>query len=841
MHMRTLAAAAALLPTILSAQTITRASAPAIGRTLTLEYTSTAGNSYSMLFSGLPLGALTIPGIGGTLFLPLGSLLVGYTRLVPASGTDAFGLPVPNSAALLGQSFAIQGLDVSPAFVLTFSTNAVELSVNSGVATITLAEGTNTATTTGDLGLASVQSSTVGAPVAMAVAKGAVQPVTHYGKLGFVQIATATGTTSSVEHAELDVDRADVVTRDMRDPASLHYQLPNGFDLYVLRDLAKPKEFFLMSLSRVTGAAVELSGSRTVDTSATAVPTTNYQPQFAFTDDGTTAIAVQGDTNNNPVGNVGVPDRIVLIKTDPSKTWANGKNVLDVSPPAGPNALHTQYNGTLRICNGWGFLEGEEPSGATGAAALWGGPIDGSAQWQRITVPNNGTGNAYYWSYSYWRSSPDGKLNVFPSGGTAASSTTDMDVMAITNISPTTTPVVLNLTKFATPTQIASWGTASLGTTGNAANSTPSLRGALSPDAKRFAFLTGAGTAAVPHQIAVVRTDGSDAGAVTFFTAGQFDAQIAQFAELWWASPTRLLFAGGGAPISGTVPPTWDLYAYDVGPNTITPVTKTTTGSKIPPFTQGGDTGNLVIRASMVSQNGIFYYFMRQRASTSTTVPSNIIGVNLLSLSVFDVTGSEFSSGTAPSLRPLFPNSWYGQLMRRAPNLEVWFVSAKDTGSATTFSDDELWRWNPEAGAPPTQVTAFNGTGASTSLVRQINDLRFRPDWQKVAFSVGIGTAATNPEDLYVLNTSGGTPTKITRTPSAGGQGIRRGSVAFTPTPLEGIVWSMGTNSRTLPTLGCAAWWCDLSGSSAPLLLTALPSATAAKHTLILNVSPINP
>lgn len=821
------------------AQTIARIRAPAIGRNMSIDYVSTAGNVYSMLLGTVPFTPFTIPGIGGVLQLPLATLVVGYTRAVGASGFDSVPVPVPNSPSLLGRPLGLQAIDFAPPSTLTFSTNAVELSFSDGIGTVVLAMGASTATTTGNLALQAVQNASAGAPVAQGVAAGVGQTIYHFGHDGFVQVAQIQ-TTSGIEMAELDIDNKLRVARSVHDNTMQFLSLPNGFDLYVMRDGARPKEFFLMVVDRTTGLATELTGSRTVDTSATVTPASNYQAQFALTADGSVAVAIKADTNNNPVNNQGVPDRVVLVKTDPTQLWSNGLNVIDVSPLPGPDALHTQYNGTVRICNGVGFVEGEEPSGISGEAALWGGPIDGSARWQRIPVPNTGTGNRFYWSYSLWRTSPDGRTDVFLNGGTAANIDTDMDVMAMRNISTSATPVVTNITRFSTPTQLARWGTASVGTTGNASNNQASLRAALAPDGARVAFVIGAGTVASPQQIAIVRTDGSDAGNVQSFTTNQFDAQIVQFAELWWSGNGRLLFAAGGAPITGTVPPTWDLYAYDLGSGVITPVTKTTTGSLVPPFTQGGSTGSLVIRASFMSRNGLFYYFSRHFASAGTPLTCDLVGVHLATLQVFDVTGNEFNNGSLPSLRQVFPNSFYGVLPRRAPSGEIYFVSPKDTGSAALFADEEVWKVDVELGLPAVQLTAFNGTGPTLDSIRRIGEFRLRQDGVMLAFTQGVGTAAATPEDVFVMPTAGGPVVKVSRSPTSGGQGVRRGSLHFTPTPFPGIVWSQGTNSRSTPTLGLVAYWNSLRGTTTPLPLAALPAATPS-NLLILGAGIINP
>lgn len=813
-----LALACAVSSPILAQNAITRTSAAAVGKPLSIEYSATAGNLYAMFLSGGPFAPLPTP--WGTLHLNPLSLTYLYANAVPGSGVDTVSFGVPANPFLIGVCLGFQGFNAN---LNALSTNYVELCISAGIGTITIVEGPSFTTTTGSLDVETVTNATAGAPVTQGLGNVAVQAITHYGPQGFRQLVSAGSSTA--EQADIEIDRLNTVCQDVRNPGTVHMSLPNGFDLYVMRDVANPKSFFLASLNRATGVMTKLTNSTVTDIGTSATPTSMFRPQFAFSPDGGTAICVVHDSTNTPVNNVGPPDRLLVVKTDPGQTFSNGFNVFDASPVAGPDAIHTTYNGSLRIgFQGFGLVEGEEPSGITGAAAMWSGPTDGSAQWTRVTVPNTGTGGAFYWSYSVWRQDTSRTVDVFLNGGSSASSTSNMDVMAITNLglSPA---VVTNITAFPVPTQVQTFGNSTLGTT--------NIRAALSPDGSRVAITLGANTTAAPGGVAIVRTSGADAGNVTAFTAGQFDATVVGFWEVWWLTNNTLLFTAGSTSTAT------DYYLYDLGLTTITNLTRTTNGSFVAPFCQGGThTGTIAVRGSLLSENGSFYYFARGYTSTTLGLNTDWKGINTTTNALFDVTGNEFSGGTAPSLRPISTTMYTWFPRRHDVTNELFFACGTNSGVSATYQDDQVFRFNPETGGVATQVTANTGSG-TTATVRRIQDLVLQTGGTLLAYAQGTGTATTTAEDLYVLPITGGTPTKVSVTPGSGGQGIQRGSVHFVPGPLSGIVWAQGTNSRTAPTIATVAYWNHLTGG-APLRLTATPSATA-KVIGVLNTSPLNP
>jgi hypothetical protein len=145
----------------------------------------------------------------------------------------------------------------------------------------------------------------------------------------------------------------------------------------------------------------------------------------------------------------------------------------------------------------------------------------------------------------------------------------------------------------------------------------------------------------------IVRTDGSDAGTVTSFTAGQYDPQVITMNEVWWITNTRVIFTARQQLDGGR-----SLRVRHEATATISNLTRTTTGSQVPPFTQGGTAGNVAVRGSFMSDNGAYYYFARGHADDHgpAWAPTGR-GLNVSSMALFDVSGNEFSGGSTSSLR----------------------------------------------------------------------------------------------------------------------------------------------------------------------------------------------
>jgi hypothetical protein len=162
------------------------------------------------------------------------------------------------------------------------------------------------------------------------------------------------------------------------------------------------------------------------------------------------------------------------------------------------------------------------------------------------------------------------------------------------------------------------------------------------------------------------------------------------------------------------------------------------------------------------------------------------------------------------------------------------FIAGKTGTSATDYNDDNIWRFDPETGATAVQITANGGSGLSTDIQR-IDDLTMDPGGAHVAWTQGKGVAAADPENLFVQRWSAGLPIQISKSPPAGvPQGIRRGSIRFTPPPTSGICWVQGTDARATPAQNAVALWSLLLPGKAALRLSGPPVAST-KHILLLN------
>ena len=164
----------------------------------------------------------------------------------------------------------------------------------------------------------------------------------------------------------------------------------------------------------------------------------------------------------------------------------------------------------------------------------------------------------------------------------------------------------------------------------------------------------------------------------------------------------------------------------------------------------------------------------------------------------------------------------------------MFFVAGKTGTSVTNYNDDNVWRFDPETAGAAVQVTANNGNGLSTD-VQRVDDLTLDSSGVYFAWTQGKGTAAADPENLFIQVWTGGLPIQVSKSPPASTpQGIRRGSIYFTPPPTPGICWVQGTDSRSTPSVNAVAQWSMLLPGKAPLRLSAMPVASA-RHILPLN------
>lgn len=823
----TLATLAGLASTSSAQRITTLLTQPRIGSTLDVQYAGTASDVYAMFLSAPTAASTPIPGIGGNLLLDLNTLLLIYFGTVQGNGLDVYGLPIPNNLSLVGGSVELQPLNIAPALVFDFGVNDVQVVFNQTGRTV-LFQGPSVATTTGNLDVQLSTNNNVGAPTSQGIGSYNVQTIQHYGQEGWVE-AYAHSFAGTPFYQDTNAYKRNRPGRNMATGTGFQSLVLNATrDLMIVRSATNTREFALMTIDVTSGQASILSGTVQQDNvSTSATPTSMYHSQVAVSDDGNlVGVAVRDNTVTTTTYN-----RAWLVRTDGS-TWASsGTAVLDVSIAQPTPSYFTQ---TLFFANGRFF--------AGGNYSWQSCPTDGTGLMTPVGLPNTGIGGAAYWIYSpAWRVSRDRQTVVLPIGSNTGSSADSHDIVSITGIS-TAGLTVQNASGFTTNTSLQRFfGTASYTFSSSAASSI-GKRVDLSPDGSRVAFLSGTNLAANPTQLYVAKTDGSQAGTLVSPTAGQFDPQVVYMCGVEFVTNNTVLFWAGTThtSLAGNL----DLYAYDVTLNTLTNLTRTTTGSLSAPFTQGGNTGNIIVHSTIKSDNGNWLYFVRGVNLTITpgVFTKNIVGVDVSTLALKDITGSEFSAGTAPAIyrgattRTTDPWAAVETMLKKSPVGDMAYFAAENAAGATAslYNDANIFGFDMENGGQAVQITNYTTAGGTTAAVNYIQSMNISPDGQTIAFANRTGTVATNSEDVNVIATSAvlGTPLQLSTT-AAGGQTITDGSIVFTGAPVNAVVWSRGTGSTTIPTANTVAQWRPISGSGPVVNLSEAPVATPAKAVLV--------
>lgn len=822
----TLAALTSLAATSAAQMTTSLANPPRIGAILNVEYAGTPGDGYAMFLSAPAATSLPVPGIGGFLLLDPLSIVLMYFGAVPGGGVDTVGVPVPNNPGLLGGTIEMQPLNIAVGPTFDFGVNDVQVTFGH-VGRHVLFQGPSVSATVGSLDVQLSTNNTIGAPLTQGIGSFAVQIIQHYGQEGWVEgYAHAFGATPFYQ--DVNTYKRNRPARNMATGGALQSVVLNSTrDLMIVRNAANTREFALMTIDVTNGQAAILSGSVLQDNVATSVtPVVMYHSQVAVTDDGNLAALLVRDENNIAATSY---NRVFLVKTDGTTWVSSGTAVLNVSIAVAAPVYFAQ---TLYFANGR-LIAG----GGNGWQSC---PTDGSAVLVSIPLPNTGVGNPNAFIYSpAWRVSRDRQTVVLPIGGNTTNSAIQHDIVALTGISASGFTAV-NVSGFPTEQSLQRFFGTGTYTFASSAASSVGKRVDLSPDGARVAFLGGTNLVADPTRLYVARTDGSDAGTLTAVTAGLFDPQVVYMCGVEFVTNNTVLFWAGTTHSStlGNL----DLYAYDVTLNTVTNLTQTTTGSTVAPFTQGGNTGNIIVHSTFKSENGNWLYFLRGDNRTTTVFEKNIVGVDVNTLALKDITGSEFSAGTAPAVyrgattRTTDPWVAVETLLRKSPVGNMAYFADENAAGATAalFNDANIFGFDMENGGQAVQITNFTTAGGTTATVNYIQSMNISPDGQTIAFAMRTGTSTANSEDVFVISTSAvlGTPTQLSVT-AAGGHTITDGSIHFTGTPVNAVVWSVGTGSTTVPTANTVAQWRPISAFGPVIDLSEPPVAAPAKAVLI--------
>ncbi|MCA8970038.1 MAG: hypothetical protein KDC95_09655 [Planctomycetes bacterium] len=811
------------------------AAAPVPGKTLALQLQSpvtSAGRPYLIYWSAHTDFVLDLPiaFLRGSLRIDLAgfanpALLVG---ILSPTGRSTTGLPIPNDPTFLGQTIDLQSLEVDFInFLLYLGDNDVVATFVGGIGSTALAEGRNPSTITGDFAAQLVVDSSLGQPLAQQVVTGAFQPIRHAGVTGIVEgypydFVETPGTTA------IDVHRTETVSRRLVNGIYQSISLPNGFDLAIVRLAQDCRDFTLVSIERATGIVRELSGARIRDATLTCPSTTRfsiYRPDFAFTSDGEIALAVVRDSGSTAT--TGPPDRLLLIHTDPSKTWTSGNNVVDISP-----------SGTQRFVDGGLILSRNRLvalAETTTAALVYEGPADGVSVPSPLAVPTTGTNKVALTSNGHWRLSTDGTTACI-----TLANGNDHDVYAIRGIGSTASVVLVS--GFTTTTRLAAFRRDTSGADGS--------RAAISPLGTRVAFVSGGGNRSSlgAHELWVANTDGTQRGIATAVIAPSFDSQVDWVGGVHFVAENRLLF------LAGEDEGACDVYAYDPTTGSTANITRTSTGNvTTPPFTQGGSTGNVASRGSFTSGNGRYVYWVRGFGGRVPSPPpstNNLIAIDTQSLSVKDITGNDFGTGgTTFGLRGGPLTTYAGLSMTPRPALELAVRRAPGASplaffvaeSATSFDASELhdcnvFAFDIENAGVARALTGHTGKGSLDDIVL-VSHLVVSPDGAHVAYAARKGEARAS-EDVFVVKADGSSgPRQLSKSSTA--QTITDGSITFTGSPIDGVVWSRGYGSSSLPFERTLAEWSLVTGQPLPFVLSA-PSSLQ-RVVLVLASGPHNP
>ncbi len=755
--------------------------------------TAVAGNIFAMLWS-LPYFTLTtptVPGytVNGQLGLDPVNFLTGVTGVLAASGLTPTSLTIPNNPGLVGYPLFAQSVDLASATPdIYFSDNRVGVAVGARIGTVSLANPTTSSLTAGNNDLQNVTEGSVGLPGSLGIPRFACLPIRDRGQEGIAE--GYGGTFSSTSH------NSDVDSLSAKRPGRRTYNgawqtivCPNGFDVGIMRDLANPKQFSLLSFNRSTGVSTVIPGSTWVDTGTTAAPA---QQNFymATNRTGTLAAIYLKDSNTT----TGFLPKVWVFRTDGSAP------VQDVTPAAVTLVTDSFFDGSLCFTNDFLFAFGAQGMFWTSATA--------PAQMQPVTLPNTAAGNLpnIFGFPLSWRVSPDGSSYYGIISGNATASRGECDIVRITNVAGS--PVAVNYSQFATPTGVSEFGFAAI-SPGTANNTSSGIKASVSPDGTKIAFIPCTTTTTVFNGICVA--DGT-ANPTTYTVPG-----ATYYSEVCFLNNSTVLFFAGTGASTTTI--AQGFYSLSLPGGTITQI---------------GTAADHRTRGQFWSRNRNFWYFVRSNGASTV---NDIVAVNAATGVPQSVTGNEFGTpGSVSTIRTGSFNTttdpWFALEMqlRTAPVGNFAYFTARKEAGAGIFEDANVFRFDIENGGTATQLTSFAGTGATAGTVKNIESLMISDDGNHLAFSVRTGTAssATAPEDAWHHDIATGITRQVSVTSTLGlGQTITDGSIAFTggSTP-NGIVWSKGTGTATtVPTANVEVEWLPLTGSSTPIRLSSPPTS----------------
>ncbi len=729
-----------------------------------------AGNYFEILGSAPNPNALNLahPNVTGLFLIDLPTYFMWNNGFLAIGTSTTINVAIPNNITLLGAVLESQSADVEITEPRIFlSDNDLQLRIVLGLCSISFQQGSATSNVLADNDLLYVDDTNIGTPTSRIFPKFATQVIRHRGQEGFVEgyAGTFSGTSHNSDIDSLSYRR--IAKRTLNSSQQI-VSLPNGCDISIIRSNANQKEFSVASYNRATGVIRTIPGTTVVDTSTAAPSTSKLLPYMVFSNDGTWGCVIVHDLNTTTPP----PDRVLAFRTDGTTIATDITATSPVSATYFDGAQYFTRDFLIVVgAGGWYWTS------ATAPGTL-----------QPLTIPNTTFSNAPpIWVFSFsWRVSRDGAVAYFPSGSNASAARTEMELYRLENNAGT--PLVTNVTQFAAATGLSEFGFSALSppTTNNSSNG---IKCSVSPDGNKVAML-GATTTTTAFPGVYVWTGTPNPSLITVPGA-------TYYSEVAFLNDTTVLF------FAGTSNTAQDLYKYDLNSTTVTRMTTV---------------GDIRTRGQWWSLNKHWWYFLR---SNSASTKNNIVAVSRKTGALKDITGTEFSAPSVPPRHELRTGSFntttdpwpmLEMQIRRAPLGDfAYFTARRETGVAAMFEDSNVFRFDIENGGQAEMLTNNTTQGALTAI-KQMESLMISADGRHLAWAQRIGTVATNSEDVFHFQSAANQMSFS----APAGQTITDGSIYFTCSPPNGIVWSVGTGSTTLPLTNARVEWGAL-GTMNPL------------------------
>ncbi|MEW6743754.1 MAG: hypothetical protein AB1486_13440 [Planctomycetota bacterium] len=331
--------------------------------------------------------------------------------------------------------------------------------------------------------------------------------------------------------------------------------------------------------------------------------------------------------------------------------------------------------------------------------------------------------------------------------------------------------------------------------------------GGVSPNGQWIAY-TAFDPATGDDYLYVAPSDGSLAGSnrlVNEPSKFNFSAQD-DVRDAWFATDNLLTFWFGDA--GGTAK--MDMYRYNLQSLEIINVTGTS-GYLVPDFDGPGD---IYSRGEWLSESGRYLFCVRDGAfDPEGRDACNVIGVDLVTWTVFDLTGSEFSNGFTPDTNGPegLPTADKWQLTR-SPGAQdlVWFVSRFAAPTFGDTDDHQIWVMDERYPFAAYPITSFSDPSGRL-IVDDPSPAGFGPI---LAYAIGITEIN---EDMYVIDLQHGLSNfNLTGTKAWAHE---ESSVIFVD-PFEGspggLFYVLGTTISDDPTTNVGAYYFPLDGSTDP-------------------------